>query len=144
MSLLKLAHVSAFYGPSQALFDVHLTIAPGEVLALMGRNGMGKIDHRQGDLPAAAQPRRVGAVRRAGSGACPATRPRAPASGWCPRGGAASPTLTVHENLIAAARPGPWTLARVGELFPGWASGRGRSRYRFRAANSRCWPSAGR
>ncbi len=42
MSLLKLSHVSAFYGHSQALFDVHLTIEEGEVLALMGRNGMGK------------------------------------------------------------------------------------------------------
>jgi ABC-type branched-subunit amino acid transport system ATPase component len=42
MSLLSLEQVTAFYGPSQALFDVSLEVAEGEVLALMGRNGMGK------------------------------------------------------------------------------------------------------
>ncbi|MGR3707899.1 MAG: ATP-binding cassette domain-containing protein, partial [Alterinioella nitratireducens] len=42
MSLLELDHVAASYGPSQALFDISLALDPGEVLALMGRNGMGK------------------------------------------------------------------------------------------------------
>ena len=42
MSLLTLSHISAFYGPSQALFDVDLALDEGEVLALLGRNGMGK------------------------------------------------------------------------------------------------------
>ena len=42
MSLLRLLNVSAFYGPSQALFDVELRVNPGQVVALLGRNGMGK------------------------------------------------------------------------------------------------------
>ena len=42
MSLLALDHVEASYGASQALFGVSLDIAEGEVVALMGRNGMGK------------------------------------------------------------------------------------------------------
>ena len=42
MSLLTLQDVTAFYGPTQALFGVSLSVAEGEVLALMGRNGMGK------------------------------------------------------------------------------------------------------
>ena len=42
MSLLNLSHISAFYGQSQALFDVNLDIDQGDVVALMGRNGMGK------------------------------------------------------------------------------------------------------
>jgi branched-chain amino acid transport system ATP-binding protein len=42
MSLLTLENVSAFYGPSQALFSVDLDVGAGEVVALMGRNGMGK------------------------------------------------------------------------------------------------------
>jgi branched-chain amino acid transport system ATP-binding protein len=42
MSLLALSGVEAHYGPSQALFGVDLDVAEGEVVALMGRNGMGK------------------------------------------------------------------------------------------------------
>ena len=42
MSLLTVQNVAAFYGPSQALFDVSLDVGEGEVIALMGRNGMGK------------------------------------------------------------------------------------------------------
>jgi len=42
MSLLEMDRIAAFYGPSQALFDVNLTVDEGEVVALMGRNGMGK------------------------------------------------------------------------------------------------------
>jgi len=42
MSLLQLEQITAIYGASQALFGVDLTIREGEVVALMGRNGMGK------------------------------------------------------------------------------------------------------
>ena len=94
MSLLKLAHVSAFYGPSQALFDVHLDIAEGEVLALMGRNGMGKSTTVK---VICRLLRRIAAGRSCSTGRiwgrCPRTRPRAPGSGSCRRGGAASRRL---------------------------------------------------
>lgn len=118
MSLLKLAHVSAFYGPSQALFDVHLSLAEGEVLALMGRNGMGKsttvkvicrmLRHRGGQV--IFDQKDMGTVR-------PHLAARA-GIGLVPEGRRCFPNLTVRENLIAAARPGAWTLDSVGHLFP--------------------------
>ena len=42
MTLLTVENIEAAYGPAQALFGVSLTVAPGEVVALLGRNGMGK------------------------------------------------------------------------------------------------------
>ncbi|MFV0513509.1 MAG: ABC transporter ATP-binding protein [Jhaorihella sp.] len=118
MSLLKLAHVSAFYGPSQALFDVHLNLAEGEVLALMGRNGMGKsttvkvicrmLKHRGGQVMFDRHD--LGGMR-------PHQAARA-GIGLVPEGRRCFPNLTVRENLIAAARPGAWDLETVGRLFP--------------------------
>lgn len=118
MSLLKLSHVSAFYGPSQALFDVHLALAEGEVLALMGRNGMGKsttvkvicrmLKHRGGQVMFDQKDmgnQRTHQAARAGIG-------------LVPEGRRCFPNLTVRENLIAAARPGAWNLETVGRLFP--------------------------
>jgi len=118
MSLLKLAHVSAFYGPSQALFDVHLALDEGEVLALMGRNGMGKsttvkvisrlMRHRGGSVVFDGQD----------LGHVPAHKAARAGIGLVPEGRRCFAPLTVHENLIAAARTGHWALTRVCELFP--------------------------
>jgi branched-chain amino acid transport system ATP-binding protein len=118
MSLLRMAHVSAFYGPSQALFDVHLAIGEGEVLALMGRNGMGKsttvkvicrmLRHRGGQV----------AFDRHDLGQMKPHQAARVGIGLVPEGRRCFANLTVHENLIAAARPGPWDLAAVGKLFP--------------------------
>lgn len=117
MSLLALKGVSASYGASQALFDVDLQIAEGEVMALMGRNGMGKSTTVKSILrmiPANGQIMFDGndltrlashQVARLGVGLVPEGR-------RCFAG------LTVTENLIAAARSGPWDLARVTALLP--------------------------
>ena len=117
MSLLTLKGVSASYGASQALFDVDLQIAEGEVMALMGRNGMGKSTTVKSILrmiPAMGQITFDGQdltrlashqVARLGVGLVPEGR-------RCFAG------LTVTENLIAAARSGPWDLARVTALLP--------------------------
>ncbi|MFK5997788.1 MAG: ABC transporter ATP-binding protein [Rhodobacterales bacterium] len=118
MNLLKLSHVSAFYGQSQALFDVHFKIKAGEVLALMGRNGMGKsttikvicrlLKNRGGTISfdghniAAMQSFQVA---RAGVG-------------LVPEGRRCFPNLTVRENLIAAARTGEWDMNSVTKFFP--------------------------
>jgi branched-chain amino acid transport system ATP-binding protein len=118
MSLLKLAHVSAFYGASQALFDVHLSVEDGQVLALMGRNGMGKsttikvicrmMKHRGGSVLFDGQDMaRVPSHKAARAGI-----------GLVPEGRRCFSNLTVHENLIAAARPGEWDFASVSSLFP--------------------------
>lgn len=118
MSLLTLNHVSAFYGPSQALFDVHFSLGEGEVLALMGRNGMGKtttvkvicrlLHHRGGQVSFANQDlARMRPYQVALNGV-----------GLVPEGRRCFANLTVRENLIAAARPGAWDLHSVGALFP--------------------------
>ncbi len=118
MAFLKLTGVEAAYGPSQALFGVDLDLAEGEVMALMGRNGMGKsttikvicrmLAHSAGRIEFAG--RDIGGFRshqaaRAGIG-------------LVPEGRRCFPNLTVQENLIAAARPGDWDFARVSLLFP--------------------------
>ncbi len=118
MSLLKLANVAAFYGPSQALSDVHLTLAEGEVLALMGRNGMGKsttvkvicrlLKHRGGTVVFDSHD----------LGPMPSYKAARAGIGLVPEGRRCFPNLNVYENLIAAARPGAWDFASVTGLFP--------------------------
>ena len=118
MSLLKLSHVSAFYGASQALFDVHLELAEGEVLALMGRNGMGKSTTVK--VICRLLKNRGGSVMFDGRdlGSVPAHKAARAGIGLVPEGRRCFAPLTVQENLIAAARPGHWDLPRVFELFP--------------------------
>ncbi|RVT83326.1 ABC transporter ATP-binding protein [Rhodobacteraceae bacterium CCMM004] len=118
MSLLHLSEVSAFYGPSQALFRVDLDVAEGEVVALMGRNGMGKTTTVKTIcrmLPAAG-----GDLRFAGQDLrkLPSHRAARLGLGLVPEGRRCFPNLTVAENLAAAARPGPWDAAAVARLFP--------------------------
>lgn len=118
MSLLKLSHVSAFYGASQALFDVHLEIGEGEVLALMGRNGMGKSTTVK--VICRMLKNRGGSVMFDGQdlGSVPAHKAARAGIGLVPEGRRCFAPLTVQENLIAAARKGHWDLARVSALFP--------------------------
>lgn len=117
-ALLKLAGVTAFYGSSQALFGVDLEVAEGEVVALMGRNGMGKtttvraisalLRPRDGEITLAGRPTRGLAPHRVARLGI----------GLVPEGRRCFAPLTVEENLTAAARPGDWTQARVERLFP--------------------------
>jgi branched-chain amino acid transport system ATP-binding protein len=118
MSLLKLSHVSAFYGASQALFDVHLELAEGEVLALMGRNGMGKSTTVK--VICRLMKNRGGSVMFDGRdlGSVPAHKAARAGIGLVPEGRRCFAPLSVQENLVAAARAGHWDLPRVFELFP--------------------------
>lgn len=116
-ALLEVAGLKASYGASQALFGVDLTVAPGEVVALMGRNGMGKsttvksicrLLQAEGEIRFDGQDlRRLPAHRAAQLGI-----------GLVPEGRRCFASLTVLENLTAAARPGAWDVATVGQLFP--------------------------
>ena len=117
--MLKIDNLTAGYGQSQVLFDVSLSIEAGQVLALMGRNGMGKtttISAIMGLIP-----RWGGGVSfdGRGIGRMPPHRVARLGVGLVPEGRQIFPTLTVEENLVAtAAGQGEWTLARVHELFP--------------------------
>ena len=118
MSLLKLSHISALYGPSQALFDVHLDVAEGQVVALMGRNGMGKSTTVK--VICRMLKNRGGAVVFDGQDMArqPSHKAAQAGIGLVPEGRRCFAQLTVYENLIAAARPGEWDFAKVSELFP--------------------------
>lgn len=118
MSFLSLQGIKASYGPSQALFGVDLSLAEGEVCALMGRNGMGKsstikvicrmLKHSSGSLYFDGND----------ISALPSHRAARIGLGLVPEGRRCFAPLTVYENLIATARPGGWDYDRVCGLFP--------------------------
>jgi len=121
--LLKLESVETCYGLSQVLFGVSLAIAPGEMVTLMGRNGMGKTTTVRSVM--GLTPARAGAIRFAGREIrlLPASRVAKLGLALVPEGRQIFPNLTVRENLVATAanRLGaadPWTLTKVHALFP--------------------------
>jgi branched-chain amino acid transport system ATP-binding protein len=115
---LELRQVCAGYGETVVLEDINLTLAPGECISVIGRNGVGKttllatimgqtVLHTGDIVLDGASLTRVPVYCRALAGL-----------GFVPQEREIFPSLTVHENLNVAARPGLWTLARVFELFP--------------------------
>jgi branched-chain amino acid transport system ATP-binding protein len=117
MSLLTVSNLTATYGVSQALFGVDLTIAEGEVLAVMGRNGMGKTTTVKSIC---RMIRSEGTLTFDGRDlhALPSHRAARLGIGLVPEGRRCFRDLTVSENLIATARPGAWDMDRVTGLFP--------------------------
>lgn len=116
--LLELNQVETFYGASQALFGIDLHVEKGEVVALMGRNGMGKTTTVRSVF--GLTPLRQGKVSFMGRNIS-AMQPYRIARlglGLVPEGRRCFPNLTVTENLLASARKGEWTLEAVNELFP--------------------------
>lgn len=121
--LLTLDAVETCYGRSQVLFGVSLAIAAGEMVTLMGRNGMGKTTTVRSIM--GLTPPIAGAIRFAGAdigGAAPYAIAKR-GLGLVPEGRQIFPNLTVYENLVATAveradSENPWTLAKVHDLFP--------------------------
>ncbi len=121
--MLSVSGLQSAYGPSQVLFDVELRIAEGEVVTLLGRNGMGKtttVRSIMGLLKPHAG--KISFADRDVFGAAPEAVARL-GVGLVPEGRQTFATLTVRENLIATAanrlrRKAPWTLDRVYALFP--------------------------
>nr|WP_325249390.1 ABC transporter ATP-binding protein [Amylibacter sp.] len=118
MTLLSIQNIAASYGATQALFDVSLTIAEGEVLALMGRNGMGKSTTVK--TLCRLLPTSAGQITFDGQdlSRLPAFKAARLGLGLVPEGRRCFPNLSVEENLTAAARAGHWDLTRVASLFP--------------------------
>jgi branched-chain amino acid transport system ATP-binding protein len=115
---LALRRVSAGYGETVVLEDIDLTLATGESLSVIGRNGVGKSTllatvmghttlHRGEVVLGGVSLDRVPVFRRARRGL-----------GWVPQEREVFPSLSVRENLEIGARPGHWTPPRVFELFP--------------------------
>jgi branched-chain amino acid transport system ATP-binding protein len=129
MALLEVAGVDAFYGDFQALFGVSLEVAEGETVAVIGANGAGKSTLLR--TVCGLQARTSGTVVFAGRplAGVPTHRRVQLGIAMVPEGRRVFPSLTVQENLLVGAyrrRPGPWTAARVLELFPALADKRGR------------------
>lgn len=118
MSLLEVKRLETFYGASQALFGVDLDVKEGEVVALMGRNGMGKTTTIS-SIFGLIRPHE-GSIRFAGTQIAGMRSHRIArlGLGLVPEGRRCFPNLTVSENLAVAARRGDWTLEAVTDLFP--------------------------
>jgi branched-chain amino acid transport system ATP-binding protein len=123
MALLSIERLQARYGASQVLFDIGFEVGEGEVVTLLGRNGMGKsttVKCLSGLMRASG-----GSIVFAGEqlvGSAP-YRPGRAGIGLVPEGRQVFPTLSVRENLVATASTRnagahPWTLERVYALFP--------------------------
>jgi branched-chain amino acid transport system ATP-binding protein len=118
MTLLSLSQITASYGASQALFDVSLSIREGEVVALMGRNGMGKSTTVKVICRLLRQSGGTASFAGRDLSGLPAHRAARAGIGLVPEGRRCFASLTVRENLIAAARPGAWDMAAITRLFP--------------------------
>jgi branched-chain amino acid transport system ATP-binding protein len=121
--LLEVDRIETCYGRSQVLFGLSLSIGAGEMVTLMGRNGMGKTTTVRSIM--GLTPARSGAIRFDGRDirGLPAYRVAKLGIGLVPEGRQVFPNLTVRENLIATAanRSGaadPWTVEKVCALFP--------------------------
>src|SRR5258705_3347409 len=121
-AMLAVNHLQSAYGPAQVLFDIGLRVGAGEVVTLLGRNGMGKtttIHTIMGLLPATGGSAVFDDLSLVG---LPPHRIAQAGLGLVPEGRQIFPTLTVEENLVATAASrfaAPrWTLDRVYSFFP--------------------------
>ncbi len=124
--MLRVEGLETFYGESQVLFGMALEVGAGQVVTLLGRNGMGKTTTVRSIV--GLTPPRAGAVLFEGEplNGRPAHRIARAGLGLVPEGRQVFPTLTVRENLVATAanrqaRADRWTLDRVFALFPALA-----------------------
>ena len=121
--LLEIENIETCYGLSQVLFGLSLQVRTGEMVAMMGRNGMGKTTTIRSIM--GLTPARAGAIRFAGHEVhnFPSFRIAQLGIGLVPEGRQIFPNLTVRENLVAACanrlgNPNPWTIEKIHALFP--------------------------
>ena len=118
--MLDLDEIHTYYGDSHVLQGVSLEVAAGEILTILGRNGMGKTTLIRSVI--GFTPARRGTIRFKGEDITrwPSFRSVARGMGLVPQGRRVFRSLTVEENLVVATRRGSghWTLERVFALFP--------------------------
>ena len=116
--LLKLDGLKSGYGEAVVVQGISLALEQGQSLALLGRNGTGKTTLL--NTLVGVTRRHAGRIVLAGQDITAlAPHERAAAGiGWVPQERNIFKSLTVHENLTAVARPGPWTVQRAYEMFP--------------------------
>jgi len=116
--LLNVQGLRSGYGEAVVVQGVDLTLEQGQSLALLGRNGTGKTTLL--NTLVGVTRRHAGRITLAGVDltALPPHRRAGAGIGWVPQERNIFKSLTVHENLTAVARPGPWTVARAYEMFP--------------------------
>jgi branched-chain amino acid transport system ATP-binding protein len=116
--LLTVEKVSAGYGEAVVLNDISFALGEGQTLALLGRNGTGKTTLI--NTLAGATRQHAGSITLGGVALhkLPSHQRAAAGIGWVPQERNIFKSLTVHENLTAVQRSGPWTSQRVYEMFP--------------------------
>jgi branched-chain amino acid transport system ATP-binding protein len=125
--MLEVDDLAAGYATGAVLRGVSLRLAEGELLALLGRNGMGKTTLLRA-IAGLRPPRlRRGSIRVAGEdvSTLPSYQVARRGVSLVPQGRRVFGSLTVEENLHIAARPGDWDLDGVWELFPRLVERRG-------------------
>ena len=142
--LVEADGLHTFYGSSHILHGVRFCVRRGESVGLMGRNGMGKTTLLKSILGLARAQR--GSVRVKGEDVTRAPPHRIARLGiaYVPEGRGIFPNLSVRENLLMAARAGPWKFARVLETFPRLAEAFARRRPASPAARQQMLTSAAR
>jgi len=121
--MLKISNLTAHYGNSQALFGIDLEIGAGQVVTLLGRNGMGKtttINSVMGIVPASGGSIDFEGTELVGR---PSFKTANLGLGLVPEGRQIFPNLSMWENLVATSSnhlkiANPWTVERVYDLFP--------------------------
>jgi branched-chain amino acid transport system ATP-binding protein len=118
MTALEVKGLHAGYGSAEVLFGIDLAIGASEVLAMLGRNGMGKSTLIRSILGLTAVS--AGKVEVGGKDVTgwPSHRVARAGVGWVPEGRQIFTALTIEENLLVSARQGNWTMDKVYALFP--------------------------
>ena len=116
--MLRLEAIHTSYGRKAVLHGVSLEVRAGEIVSLVGRNGMGKTTAMRSIM--GLTPSHAGRIVLDGRDITREAPERISrlGIGYVPEGRGIFPTLTVRENLVMTARPGPWTLERVLARFP--------------------------
>jgi branched-chain amino acid transport system ATP-binding protein len=120
-AVLTLQSLRGGWGPTTVIEDLSLALSPGETVAIVGRNGVGKTTLLE--LITGRAQRQSGEIRLGGTdiGGLPIHQRATKGIGYVPQQREVFPSLTVQEHLAIAARPGPWNAEAVLALFPSLA-----------------------